>query len=209
MPILKRQKWEDFCQAYTYGETAGNATRSYQRVYGGVHRSQPGRLLQRPEISERVAELRAELTARDRELMDETLTRLAVSRERILAELARIAFSDMADYVRLENGEPVLQPSALDAGKGAVVQDVVSTSSGRNGEAPRKRVRVKLNPDKLDALVQLGKDIGMFVERSEVAHSYPEQTDAEIKEQLAEKLRKLAELGIDIPSPSGRRRTRR
>ena len=73
--------------------------------------------------------------------------------ERVLEELAGIAFASFADHVQVENGELVVCPSAqLEKKQLAAVASVEKSAGG---------IRVKLY-DKLKALELLGKYLGLF-----------------------------------------------
>ena len=74
-----------------------------------------------------------------------------VTKERVVRELAAIAFANAADYLQVADGE--LTVGDLPAGKRcAAIQSVEKTSSG---------LRVKFY-DKLKALELLGKSVGLF-----------------------------------------------
>jgi len=79
--------------------------------------------------------------------------RLGVTAERVLAELAAIAFADLGDYVRVVDGVPVLDMSELPAGATRALASVDSSSSGG--------VRFKLH-DKQAALVTLARSFGLL-----------------------------------------------
>ena len=74
-----------------------------------------------------------------------------VTKERVVRELAAIAFASAADYLQVADGELVV--GDIPAGKRcAAIQSVEKTSSG---------LRVKFY-DKLKALELLGKSVGLF-----------------------------------------------
>lgn len=82
-----------------------------------------------------------------------TARRLAISAERVLTEYARIAFSDLTDYLAWGPDGLTLAPSArLDADRAAAVAEVAETGAGR--------VRIKLH-DKVRALDALAKRLGL------------------------------------------------
>ena len=94
--------------------------------------------------------------------------RTAISADRVVAELAKIAFANMADYMQ-PNGDSYLDFSALTRDQAAALQEVTVEEfvKGR-GEDKRdvRRVKFKL-ADKRAALVDLGRHLGLFVDRHE------------------------------------------
>lgn len=105
--------------------------------------------------------------------------RSQVTAERIVAELAKLGFSNMQDYIGVNGaGSPYIDLSAVDRDKWAAVGELtVDHLNKRDGEEtkPVERVKFKL-ADKRAALVDLGKHLGMFVERS--------QSDVVIREAI-------------------------
>lgn len=93
-----------------------------------------------------------------------------VTQERVIAELAKIGFSNMADYMRSGgDGDPYLDFSGLTRDQAAALVEVtVEDFKDGRGEDARdvRRVKFKL-ADKRAALVDLGKHLGMFKERVE------------------------------------------
>lgn len=93
-----------------------------------------------------------------------------VTAEKIVAELAKLGFSNMSDYLSVNSeGSPYVDLSALDHDKWAAVGEVtVDHINKRDGEETRTVERVKFKlADKRAALVDLGKHLGMFVDRHE------------------------------------------
>ena len=101
--------------------------------------------------------------------------RTQITADCVLEELAKIGFANMADYMQAnEQGDPVLDFANLTRDQcAALVEVTVDTyTEGRGKDSCGvKRVRFKL-ADKRAALVDVGKHLGMFLER----HSNPDGT---------------------------------
>lgn len=123
--------------------------------------AQASRLLTNAKISAAVAKGKAAMASK-----------LDITAERVIAELAKIGFSNMADYITVgSNGDPFVDLSNLDRDKSAAIQEItVDDYVDGRGEDARdvKRVKFKL-ADKRAALVDLGKHLGLFVDRQEVS----------------------------------------
>lgn len=100
-----------------------------------------------------------------RELIDKAIKerqcRTQVDADMVVAELARIAFSDLKDFVRWsKSGRIGLRP--CDQVDGRVLASIEETVSGKS-----KTRKVKLH-DKLKALELLGRHLGMFTDNLKV-----------------------------------------
>lgn len=123
------------------------------------------KLLRSPQIQEAVKEA---ISARER--------RTQITGDRVLAELARIAFSDASDYVKVKqpgpakkNGIPlqflVLTPTEeLTADQKAAIASVEETKAG---------IKVRTH-DKVKALELLGKHLGLFTDKIAISAIDPE-----------------------------------
>jgi phage terminase small subunit len=99
-----------------------------------------------------------------------------VTVDRIVSELAKLGFANMADYMVVgDDGLPRLNWSALSRDQAAAltevtVEQVGDVKVGQLGDeeviAPVHKVKFKL-ADKRGALVDLGRHLNMFVERHE------------------------------------------
>ncbi len=106
---------------------------------------------------------------------DRLADRYDVNLERVVRELARIAFSSMADFMKPgADGSPVLDFSALTADQSAVLQEV-TVEDFKDGRSDQRQVRrTKFRKEsKIAALELLGKYLGMF--RDQVHHSHDHQ----------------------------------
>jgi phage terminase small subunit len=180
MPRLENPRWEKFCEAYVRGETAGNAAASYEAAGFKGDRRDAAKLRQRSDISRRIDELQAELSGIEAAATAAALEELKITKEAVLSELAKLAFSNILDYLRITpDGGVVVDFSRLDRDKAAAIKEVVIETfvDGRGDGAQRvRRIRFKL-ADKLAALVAIGRHLGMFVD----VVSNPDVTQAMVK----------------------------
>lgn len=152
-------KQDRFCREYLVDHNATQAAirAGYSPRCAGVQAAQ---LLVKPKIQDRVAELtRAQST------------RLEITADRVISEIAKVAFADMADYVTIQpDGTPVLDfGKAPDGGLAAVSQIEQETVTERGGgDVERvKRTKFRLHP-KLDALDKLARHLGLYKDSVEL-----------------------------------------
>jgi phage terminase small subunit len=186
-------KQEAFCQAYI--ET-GNASEAYRRAYDCAKWTEKSiwekasQMLKHVKVMPRIEELRAGI-----------LKRHEVTVDKIIGELALLGFSNMLDYMQTQDdGTAYVDLSKLTREQAAAISEVTveSYTEGSGEDArPVKKVKFKLT-DKRSALVDLGKHLGMFIERSEVGKpgDFSRMRDDEL---MAEIEREAKELGIDVP----------
>jgi len=167
-----------------------------ERTAGAIGREN----LQKPLI-------RAAIEQRQLEIQKAT----GVTVHRVLMELARIGFANMQDYMRPnEAGDPRLDFSALTRDQAAALQEVTvdEYKEGRGEDAKTvQRIRFKL-ADKRAALVDIGKHLGMFVERHELSgkDGAPIRTQAVADDAVMEAIRELGErvrsVGVPAAEPT-------
>jgi len=94
-----------------------------------------------------------------------------VSAQRVVLELAKLAFANMADYMRVgRDGDPVTDFSNIDRDQAAALSEITVDDfiEGRGEDARAvRRVKFKLH-DKRGALVDLGRHLGLFPERHQI-----------------------------------------
>jgi phage terminase small subunit len=118
--------------------------------------------------------------------------RTGITADRVVAELAKLGFANMADYMRAtDGGDPYLDFSALSRDQAAALQEVtVDRYTEGHGEDKRdvKRVKFKL-ADKRAALVDLGRHLGLFVDKHELSgpNGRPIQVDQLTPEERAKR----------------------
>ncbi|MGE4072726.1 MAG: terminase small subunit [Lysobacterales bacterium] len=173
MPALKNAKHEHFCQLISDGATETKAA----VLAGFSERSAPqqaSRLLKNDEIRERVAELRAEKEQFHAKAVQRAMENAGIDKEWVMRNLKEVV-------------ERCMEVAPVVNQKGEQV--VVETPEGELRAAFTFNAKGAIG-----ALVPLGKEIGMFVERKEVRHGKLEDLpDA----QLDDLIRELAtEAGI-------------
>lgn len=156
-----------------YLRNGENAAAAYRAAYSTKApparcAQEANRLLRHPHIAPIItaAHERAEKAT------ERALERYEVTPERVIAELARLGFANMQDYMRIgTDGDPYLDFSALTRDQAAALAEVtVEDFKDGRGEDARdvRRVKFKLY-DKRAALVDLGKHLGLFREAVEVS----------------------------------------
>lgn len=156
MSVLDNPKHERFAQELAKGKTA---TEAYVLV---GYKNNDGN----------ASKLAAKVQGRVKEITGKAADKAGVTIERVLSELALIGFSNMQDYMRAgPQGDPYLDFSNLTREQAAALVEVTveDFKDGRGEEARDvRRVKFKL-ADKRAALVDMGKHLGMFVEKHEIA----------------------------------------
>lgn len=142
-------KRERFCQEWVID---CNSTQAAIRAkYSKARAGQTGaRLYKDGNIKARIAELQAEIGEK-----------LGITQEKVLNELGKLAFTDLADVVEItENGVKIKNSEELDQQQlGAVAE--VTESRTRKGEFVTTTRKIKMH-DKKGALDSLARHLGMF-----------------------------------------------
>jgi len=154
MPQIRRLEWERYAQLRSAGKKQGDA---YEAVYGKKNQASASRLEQRPEVRERVAEL-----------MQAAGARFDLDRERICEEVARIAYGNIGDILRIQNDGTAIfdlshvRPEAREDVTRIISEITTETYMEGGGEDARevKRIRFKLY-SKLDALKFAAQLLGL------------------------------------------------
>jgi phage terminase small subunit len=97
------------------------------------------------------------------ECMAELSRRTGVNQERIIRELARIAFVNPSDVVDMN--EATLKPYATEDDTAAIASVKVKTIPTQDGTGVEREIRFV---DKIKALELLGKRFGMWLDRQQV-----------------------------------------
>lgn len=146
--IKLREKHERFVQEYLVDL---NATQAAIRAgYSAKSASQQGsELLSNPKVRARVDELMAERSKRT-----------GVNQDRVIRELARVAFINAPDVINMLDA--TLRQDAGADNTAAIASVRVKTIPTSDGEGVEREIRLC---DKLKALELLGKHMAMFTDR--------------------------------------------
>ena len=145
-------------------------------------KQQGSRLLTRPHIAEAVARAQATVAVE-----------LEITAEGVIAELAKIAFGNIGDYLKVDaNSRLYIDLSNLSRDQAAALAEVtVEEFTGGHGNARRvRRTKFKLH-DKPRALEQIGRHLGLFTGKkttgtANTAVVSPSRTIPELDKLIAE-----------------------
>ena len=173
MPVLANPRHERFAQELAKGKTADAA---YVSAGYRENRHNAATLNRKKHISTRVSELLERARKIEVIATERAIERLAISKERVLAELAKIGFSDIRKAVRWKSAL-VTEEDNPDGGEVLVIKTVVTNlveivpSDEIDDETAAAIAQVTQNinggvtvklHDKRAALVDIGKHLGMF-----------------------------------------------
>ncbi len=116
-----------------------------------------------------------DLQAAIQDAMDRRASRLEITADQVLKELALIGFSNMLDYIKVQgDGTAYVDLTELDRDKSAAIQEVTVDEyvegSGKDARTV-KRVRFKL-ADKGTSLELMGKHLKLFTDKVEVGGEF-------------------------------------
>jgi phage terminase small subunit len=107
----------------------------------------------------------ADVQAAVQEALESRADRTGITQDRIVAELAAIAFADLTDFATWsEDSVSLIESADLDPDKVKALKEIVATTTTfetENGTSQTIRMNVKQH-DKLKALELLGRHLGMF-----------------------------------------------
>lgn len=131
-----------------------NATRAYRVAYQSVKREETAavngsRMLRNAKVAEYI-----------QKRMKDRQKRTEITQDRVLEELAAIAFARVTDYAEVKDGQAIIKDTGnLDEQQARAIAGI---KEGKFG------VEIKLN-DKEKALELLGRHLGMFKDKVEVS----------------------------------------
>jgi phage terminase small subunit len=164
MPRLPNIKHERFANEIVGGKSAAAA---YAAAGYKADRRSAWRIRHDPDIVRRIEELIETEREQEKQAVAKAAVRFEVTADRVIGELAKIAFANISDVLRVgPDGEVEVNLEGCTRDELAAVRDISIEEypAERDGKAQR-RVRIKL-ADKRGALVDLGKYLGLFVEPS-------------------------------------------
>lgn len=138
-----------------------NATRAYRKAYPSVKKDETAaaaaaRMLRNVNVADYIAER-----------MQARQERTEITQDRVLEELAAIAFARATDYAEVKDDQVFIKDTAgLSENQ---IKAIAGIKQGKFG------IEVKLN-DKEKALELLGRHLGMFKDRVEVSGLEEEKT---------------------------------
>lgn len=147
-----------------------NATRAYRVAYPAVKKEETAaaaaaRMLRNVKVATYI-----------QERMQERQKRTEITQDRVLQELAAIAFAKATDYAEVKDGQVII--------KGTKKLDEQQARAIAGIEEGKFGIKVKLN-DKEKALELLGRHLGMFKDKLEVSGLEEEKKKlGDILEQL-------------------------
>lgn len=150
------EKKKRFAQEYVV-DLNGTAAAIRAKYPERSARSRASKLLAEPEVQAYVQDLQAEKAKR-----------CEISADKVLSELAKIGFANMADYIQVSGANIFVDLSKMTRDQAAAVSEItVEEYTEGRGESARevKRTKFKLS-DKRAALCDLGKHLGLFREDS-------------------------------------------
>ncbi|MDU2106213.1 terminase small subunit [Clostridium sp.] len=105
----------------------------------------------------------------DKEIAERS-KRTGINQDRVIRELARLAFVNANDVIDME--EATLKDGATEDDTAAIASVKVKTIPTKEGEGIEREIKLT---DKLKALELLGKHLGMFKDKLEIQGSVPVQ----------------------------------
>ena len=166
-------KQKIFCDEYIKDF---NATRAYKTAYPNCKKDESARvngskLLTKTNISEYIEQQKEQLKSK-----------MEITQERVLQEMARIAFADVRKLYNESGGLKNIQD--LDDDTASIITGIETTEEfdgyGQDREQIGYTKKVKM-ADKTKALDMLGKYFGMFKEKVEVNQDKPFEVNINIK----------------------------
>jgi phage terminase small subunit len=216
VPVLKNAKHERFAQGLAAGMSQADA---YQDAGYKLHRGNASTLAQDKNIIERVAELLERRDNIETRATERAISKLAVTKEAILSELARIGFADIRKAVDWR-GNLTRESDNPDGGDVLVIREIVNqhvrlidsdkidddtaAAISEVRQSPTGGLSIKFH-DKQAALVNLGKHLGMFIERKEVGQpgDFDRMSDDELRAELRSKLGEIVAGGTSGADAEG------
>lgn len=153
---LNNVRHEQFCQRVANGE-------NYRKVHLALgyssNQAHAWALKSLPHVKARIEGLKAEKEVARRQAEEFAASETGINKARILRELGKIGFANMEDYTRLEGTIRVVDLRKTTREQLAAIVELVDKGDGK--------ATIKL-ADKRLALVDMGRELGMFISRGEL-----------------------------------------
>lgn len=154
MPPLKNSRHEKFALALFEGNSVVDA----YEIAGFKRNDGNGMRLKGNES----------IAARIRELKDAAASKVVVTKEQVLREYVKLAFSDPREIAKWgPHGVDLLDSAAITDDAAACIAEVIEKPTAQGGSVTGFKLH-----DKKGALDSLAKYFGMFVEKHEVEHKH-------------------------------------
>ena len=206
MPALRNAKHERFAQNVSNGMDGGKAyiEAGYESNANAAAVS-ANRLLKNPQVAARIRELLERRQQIEIKATEKAVNKLAIDKERILSELAKIGFADIRKAVKWR-GHLIKEEDNPDGGDVLVIKNTYSNNvslvssdelddetAGAIAEVsqtPTGGLKIRLH-DKRAALVDMGKHLGLFKEQIEL-EAKVEVKDVSPRDEIARRIASVA-----------------
>jgi phage terminase small subunit len=162
MPTLRNTRHEVFAQEIAAGKSAAAA---YLAAGLKADRRSAWRVRHRSDVVRRIEELIQTEREQQKQALAKAAAKYEVNAERVIGELAKIAFGNVLDLIEIDaDGEPRVNLAAITHDQAAGLQElsIEEVRAGNTGTAQKgRRIRAKLG-DKLPALVALARHLRLF-----------------------------------------------
>jgi phage terminase small subunit len=118
----------------------------------------------------------------------------APTKEDVLGELMRLGFSNMLDYIVVKDGNAHVDLTRLTRDQAAAIVEVTTSTRttkgrGEDGEGATTTVDVRFKlADKRQALVEIGRHLGLFSEPAAPEPETPDFNDPKARQELARRM---------------------
>lgn len=147
-----KDRQERFCEEYLKDLNATEAAKRAGYSKRTAHSSGP-RLLENVDIKKYISKLKRKRSEKTE-----------ITAEKVLKEIAKMAFSNLADYIKIsKDGTAEIDLRKLTREQAAALSEVTVDDDSIGGQ----KVKIKLH-DKLKGLEQLGRHLKLFTDRTEL-----------------------------------------
>lgn len=210
MPALINSRWEQFCQYVAKGQTNANA---YVLAGYKANPKNASTLARRPEIRQRIDQIRERSFNIDKAATERAIERLALTKESLAREYVPLVTSNMRNYVAFSgmDGQPVYDLRNVPDDQWKAIKAMQIETVG-GGEAPEvTKIKLWLH-EKVGPGTLIAKLFGWIIERKEditrieerLRNMTPEQREADAEDLYRRAMQRLLEPpGEDEVTPEG------